>query len=76
MGQEFSISYLYENDWKSLSELREAFEWTIPETLNAVGPLCDDWATDQEDRVALYYEDSTQNRSGSMTFSEVRDASM
>jgi acetyl-CoA synthetase len=65
------------HEWEcdSLSELREQFKWTIPKTLNAADVLCDSWADADDERIALYYEDRTQDREGTLTFTELRDES-
>jgi acetyl-CoA synthetase len=59
-----------ERDWASLSELQSAFEWDIPETVNATRFLCDRWVDDGS-RQAVIYEDQTANRRGTLTFEDL-----
>jgi acetyl-CoA synthetase len=42
-----------DREWDSLKELREDFEWDMPEEFNAADWVCDRWA-DEKHRVALY----------------------
>lgn len=63
---------ILERDWDSFDEIREAFEWEIPDTFNGARYLCDRWA-DGGDNVALYYEDHTIDETGELTYAELRD---
>lgn len=49
--------HFYEDDWDSYEQLREAFEWDVPDRFNMATYLCDRWADDKS-RVALFAEDA------------------
>jgi acetyl-CoA synthetase len=61
----------YFRNWESLEELREAWEYEIPDRFNAGEFLCDRWAADQSN-VAIYYEDWTADEEGTYTFQELQ----
>lgn len=74
MEFEWLESYEYDSqEWSSLEELREATEYDIPDRVNIASVLCDRWAEANNTRTALLYEDETTNKSGEMTYSELRD---
>lgn len=63
--------HLYEGEWESYDDLRESFEWEVPEQFNMAAYVCDRWA-DDEGRTALYAEDAN-GRQRSFTYSDLRD---
>ncbi|QCC61686.1 AMP-binding protein [Natrinema thermotolerans] len=56
-GQRLDAYHFYEDDWDSYEQLREAFEWEVPDRFNMATYLCDRWADDKS-RVALFAEDA------------------
>jgi len=68
-GDRLDSYHFYEQEWDSYGQLREAFEWEIPDRFNIATYICDRWADD--DRVALYAEDAAGNRE-TFTFSQLR----
>ncbi|MFC7157575.1 acyl-CoA synthetase [Halomarina halobia] len=64
--------HFYERDWESYEQLRESFEWEIPDRFNMAEYVCDRWAED-EDRVALYAESSGGDRR-TVTYRDVQRA--
>jgi len=46
--------HFYESEWGSYEELCEQFEWQAPETFNLVEYVCDRWAEETPENVALY----------------------
>jgi acetyl-CoA synthetase len=52
--------HFYEEEWESYEQLRDAFEWEVPDTFNIAQYICDRWANDKN-RVALYWEDAAGN---------------
>lgn len=67
-------SDVHSREWESLAQLRSAFEWDLPDSLNAADHLCDRWARTDGERAAIYYEDETVGREGQLTFAELADA--
>lgn len=53
--QRLEAYHFYEQEWESYKQLRESFEWEIPEQFNVAEYVCDRWA-DDKGRVALFYE--------------------
>lgn len=45
--------HFYEQEWDSYEQLRDAFEWEVPERFNTAEYICDRWASDKS-RVALF----------------------
>ena len=60
-----------EYDADSLDDLREAFEWEIPDTLNAATYLCDRWAAHDGDRLAMVAVDEAGDRER-LTYADLR----
>jgi acetyl-CoA synthetase len=52
-GDRLEAYHFYEEDWNDYDQLRESFEWEVPDPFNAGRYLCDRWA-DDPDRVAIY----------------------
>ena len=63
--------HFYEEDWESYGDLRDAFEWEIPERFNMAEYLCDRHADDRG-RVALFASDDA-GRERTYTFWELRN---
>lgn len=49
--------HFYEDDWAGYDDLRESFEWEIPDRFNMATYVLDRWATTDPDRVAIYGND-------------------
>jgi len=52
--------HFYEQDWDDYQQLREAFEWEVPERFNIAAYTCDRWA-EERGRVAVFGEDAAGN---------------
>ena len=61
----------FEEEWNSYDQLRQGFEWEVPDNFNIANYVCDRWAGDP-DRVAVYAEDEAGNER-TYTYSELRD---
>jgi acetyl-CoA synthetase len=46
--------HFYESDWGSYEALCDQFEWDVPESFNLVEYVCDRWAEETPEKVALY----------------------
>lgn len=44
----------YESEWDSYDELCDSFEWEVPSQFNLVEYVCDRWAEETPEKVALY----------------------
>ncbi|WP_254544760.1 acyl-CoA synthetase [Halomarina pelagica] len=64
--------HFYEREWDSYDELLDAFEWEVPASFNMATYVCDRWATEDGDRVALYADDGAGGQE-TYTFSELRE---
>lgn len=73
MTDRLDAYHFYEEDWESYDELRDEFEWEIPEQFNVAAYVCDRWA-DDEGRTALYAE-TEGGETRSYTYRELRDVS-
>jgi acetyl-CoA synthetase len=62
--------HLYEQEWDGYDDLRESFEWEVPETFNTATYVCDRWADLGGERTAVYAEDR-DDAAREYTFSEV-----
>jgi len=49
--------YFHERDFDSVEEAAEWFEWEIPEQFNIAEHVCDRWAEQDGNKVALYLKD-------------------
>jgi len=54
-GDRIDAYHFYENDYDSYGQLRDSFEWTVPEQFNMARYVCDRWA-DDKGRVAVFAE--------------------
>lgn len=62
--------HFYEEEWDDYDQLREAFEWEVPERFNMAAYVCDRWATGDppdggasgDERIALYTETAAGDR--------------
>lgn len=59
-----------EQDWESYEELRESFEWEVPDQFNVATYVCDRWADAKGDTLALVAE--TPGGTSEYTFAELR----
>ena len=64
--------HFYEEEWKSYEQLRESFEWEVPERFNTAAYVCDRWA-DDKGRVAVFAEHA-DGRTETHTFWQLRNA--
>ncbi len=72
-GERLDAYWFHEREWESYDDLRDAFEWEVPERFNLAEYVCDRWADEADgDRVALYSEESGGTRE-SYTFAELAD---
>ncbi len=62
--------HFYEREWDNYEQLRESFEWEIPEKLNMAEYVCDRW-TRERGRVAFFAEDESGDRR-TVTFRDVQ----
>lgn len=62
--------HFYEKDWESYDELCAEFKWEVPEQFNIANYVCDRWAEESGERVAVYAEDDAGNDQ-TYTFSEL-----
>ena len=70
--------HFYEEAWDGYDDLREQFEWTVPERFNVADYVCDRWSATDEERTALQVHDAADRSaatSGEYTFTDLRDAS-
>jgi acetyl-CoA synthetase len=51
--------HLHEHDWESFEELRDWFEWEVPDRFNMAAYVCDRWAERTPDAPALFVEDES-----------------
>ncbi|WP_227134722.1 acyl-CoA synthetase [Halorubellus salinus] len=63
--------HFYEETFDDYEQLREAFEWEVPERFNVADYVCDRWAAPGEERIALYAEDAT-GATRTITFDALR----
>lgn len=64
--------HFYEEEWESYDELRDAFEWGVPETFNIASYVCDRWADEKKNNVALYAERSDRTETA-YSFRQIRN---
>lgn len=69
-GGRLNAYHFYEEEWESYGDLREAFEWEVPEQFNIASYVCDRWADGE--RTALY-ADSESGREAVYTFRELHE---
>ncbi|MFB6171959.1 MAG: acyl-CoA synthetase [Haloarculaceae archaeon] len=48
--------HFYEEEWDGYDQLREAFEWEVPDQFNTATYVCDRWADRDGSRDAMYAE--------------------
>jgi len=60
----------HEREWDDYGQLREAFEWEVPERFNVAAAICDRWAERDPDRIALHVHGDAD-----YTFADLRDRS-
>ncbi|MFB6079206.1 MAG: acyl-CoA synthetase [Halarchaeum sp.] len=49
--------YFHEREFDSLDELREWFEWEVPDQFNVAEYICDRWARERPDRPAIHVKE-------------------
>jgi len=64
--------HFHEQEWDDYQELYDAFEWQVPEEFNVADYICDRWADDDADHVALHFEDDA-GTAETYTFADIRD---
>ncbi|MFD1600879.1 acyl-CoA synthetase [Halobellus rarus] len=62
--------YFHQKGFETLEEIREWFEWQVPETFNIAEYACERWAESDPDRIALSLDRPDGDRT-SYTFREV-----
>jgi acetyl-CoA synthetase len=71
-GERLDAYHFYEHSYEGYDELREEFEWQVPEQFNMAWYVCDRWA-DDKGRVALFGEDASGTRE-TYTFWQLQNA--
>lgn len=56
MVERLDAYHFHEQEWDSYDDLRAAFEWEVPEQFNMADYVCERWAEETPDAVALYAE--------------------
>ncbi|MDF9747550.1 acyl-CoA synthetase [Natrinema salsiterrestre] len=70
-GTRLDAYHFYDDEWESYEQLRESFEWEVPDRFNMATYVCDRWAEDKG-RVALFAEDEDGN-TATYTFWQLRN---
>jgi acetyl-CoA synthetase len=65
--------HFHEQGWEEYDELVDAFEWEIPSKFNVATYVCDRWANEYPDRVALRIKDDPRGQ-GEYTYGEIQTA--
>jgi len=68
-GDRLDTYHFYEQDWNSYAELRDWFEWEVPESFNMTEYVCERWAA-ADAGPAIYYENAADEEA-TYTFSEL-----
>ncbi|MHB9287965.1 acyl-CoA synthetase [Halobacteriales archaeon Cl-PHB] len=63
--------HFHEREWEDYQELRDAFEWELPERFNIADYVCDRWASDTPDATAITAETGAGQLS--LTFRELAE---
>ena len=71
-GERLDAYHFYEQSYEGYDELRDDFEWHVPEQFNMAWYVCDRWA-DDKGRVAVFGEDTDGNRE-TYTFWQLQNA--
>jgi len=70
--RELEPYHFYERDWEDSAELRDWFEWEVPEQFNIASYVCDRWAREKTNTAAMYsYREDEQGET--YTFRQLRD---
>ncbi|MFC7198715.1 acyl-CoA synthetase [Halospeciosus flavus] len=64
--------HFYEEGWDSYEQLRESFEWEVPERFNVATYVCDRWADAEGERTAIFAEDD-DGRERQFTYADLRE---
>jgi len=70
MVERLDAYHFHEREWDSYGQLREAFEWEVPEQFNMADYVCKRWAEETPEAVALYAEEAG-GRERTLTFGEL-----
>ena len=70
MVERLDAYHFHEEEWDSYDDLREAFEWEVPERFNMADYVCERWAERTPTEVALYAEEAG-GRERTLTFGEL-----
>jgi len=70
MVERLDAYHFHEREWDSYDELREAFEWEVPDQFNMADYVCERWAEETPEAVALYAEEAG-GRERTLTFGEL-----
>ena len=70
MVERLDAYHFHEEEWDSYDDLREAFEWEVPEQFNMADYVCERWAERTPTEVALYAEEAG-GRERTLTFGEL-----
>ena len=70
MVERLGAYHFHEQEWDSYGELREAFEWEVPDQFNMADYVCERWAEETPEAVALYAEEAG-GRERTLTFGEL-----
>lgn len=66
--------HFYEREWDSYNQLCESFEWEVPDAFNLATYLCDRWAAETPEAVALYVE-TLDGKRAEYTYRELQQRS-
>jgi len=72
MTERLDAYHFHEEEWDSYEQLREAFEWEVPEQFNMADYVCTRWAERTPEAVALYAEDAT-GRERTLTYAALEE---
>jgi len=61
--ERLDVYHFHEREFDSIDDLRDWFEWEVPDTFNMARYVCDRWAEAEPNKVALY----VRERDGSQT---------
>jgi acetyl-CoA synthetase len=70
MVQRLDAYHFHEQAWDSYDQLRAAFEWEVPDQFNMADYVCERWAEETPEAVALYAEEAG-GRERTLTFGEL-----
>jgi acetyl-CoA synthetase len=65
--------HFHEHDWETFEEIRDWFEWEVPDRFNIAAYVCDRWAEETPEQTALFVEDES-GATDTYTFAEFEAA--